>query len=88
MLVKIVVFLLKMFASHYWVDFFHIFSMIIQSYVKAYFYFYYILFTTQKALYQIYNVAAGTVDIVEYLIHFLGLLTLKSSYFLYLPVTK
>ena len=35
MLVEIVAFLLKMFASHYCFDFFHMFSMIIQFCIKG-----------------------------------------------------
>ena len=82
MFVEIVAFLLKMFASHYCVDFFHIFSMIIQSYIKACFYFSYILFITENTLHQIHDVAAGTVDVLEYLIHFLVCLLLKVVVFL------
>ena len=63
MFVEIMALLFKMFASHFFVGFFHTFSMIIQSYIKACFYLIY--FITQNALHQIYNAASGTIDVVE-----------------------
>ena len=68
--------------------FLHIVSITIQSYIKACFFLTYILLITQKALHQIFNVTDCTIDVVEYFIYFFGLLTLKSSCFLYLLVTK
>ena len=67
MFVEIMAFWLKMFASHYCVDVFHIFSIIIQSYLKVCFRLYYILFITSDTLHQEYNL----VDVVKYLIYFL-----------------
>ena len=88
MCIEIIAFLLKMFASHYCVGFFHIFSMIIQTYVKTCFGFTYILFITKNALHEIYNVAAGTIDVVEYLIYIFALLAFKSNCFSSLLATK
>ena len=77
MFVKITVFLLEVFASHYCVCFLHIVSMIIQSYIKPCFYLTYILLITQNVHYQIYNANAGTIHVVEYLIYFLTCWLLK-----------
>ena len=48
MFVEIMAFLMKIFASHYCISFFHIFSMIIQSYIKACFCLSYILCLLHK----------------------------------------
>ena len=54
--VQIMAFLFKIIGSHYRVAFSDIFSTIIQIYVKASFCLTYILFVTQNALHQIYNI--------------------------------
>ena len=64
----------------------YVFPIFIQSYIKSCFCFTYILFITQNALYQIYNITAGIIDVAEYPL-FLGLLTLKSSCFFYFYAT-
>ena len=48
----------------------------------------YILFLTQNALHQVYSVLSGTVFVAEYVLYFSGLLTVKSSCFLYLLAIK
>ena len=92
--------LFKMFTSHYCVDFFHNFSMIIQFYIKACFCFFYIFFITWNALHQIYSVAVGNslqqsdLKFVRHVNHLLGcgfciclLLALFFSIFL-LPINS
>ena len=61
MFVEIMAFLLKIFASHYCVEFFHIFPMIVQSYIKAFFSLptFYLL-----SPHQIYNIAMDGICLV------------------------
>ena len=82
MFVEVMAFLLKLFASHYCVDYCHIFLIIVRFYAKICFCLTNILFITQIALHQIYNIAAGTIDVVEnFFIFFFGLLTLNVESF-------
>ena len=41
----------------------------------------------KNALHQIYNIIVGTIDAMEYLVYYFGLLTLKSNFFSYLLAT-